>query len=164
MSIKVSYHVTFEENLEALRYDHRRQTIFIGLAMVTCGVLYWWLKGNWIPLPLVVLYVMAVRPYLARQRLKRDWDRKQPANPVETVYEIDAEGVHSTSPNGERTTLGWDRFLRVHESPNLFLLYLTPRLFLCVPKRAFDGADEQDARRLFRENVNPRLPQGSESE
>jgi hypothetical protein len=70
--------------------------------------------------------------------------------------------MHGTDENGQRLTTSWQQFHRVHESPNLFLLYLSPRVFLCFPKHALSDREQGSFRRLLREHVGPRLPEGSD--
>jgi hypothetical protein len=162
MALAITYKLEFHDHLEALRYHHRFQTILVAAALLGMGIAFWILQGVWYLLAIVLVYVIVGRPYLVRRRLWRDWQRTSPAARPETTYELDAEGLHGTSEDGQPTTTPWERFHRVHESNNLFLLYLSPRVFLCLPKRALGTREQNELRRLLREHVGPRLPEGSD--
>ena len=43
----------------------------------------------------------------------------------------------------------WSSFSTWMESPHFFHLYFNPRSFFIIPKDAFDGDEEQEARKIF---------------
>ena len=47
----------------------------------------------------------------------------------------------------------WQQFSTFIESPHFFHLYFNSRSFFIVPKEAFDGDAEHEARRLFKEKI-----------
>ena len=47
----------------------------------------------------------------------------------------------------------WHQFSTFMESPHFFHLYFNSRSFFIVPKEAFDGDAEHEARRLFKEKI-----------
>ncbi|MEQ1554428.1 MAG: YcxB family protein [Ferruginibacter sp.] len=47
----------------------------------------------------------------------------------------------------------WNSFSTWMESPHFFHLYFNPRSFFIVPKDAFEGDNEHEARRIFSEKI-----------
>jgi hypothetical protein len=162
MAVKITYTLEFRDHLEALRYHHRTQTALVAAVLFGMGILFWVLQGTWYVLACVLAYVLVARPYIVRQRLWRNLQRTGQTNQPPTTYEFDEEGLHGTTDGGQPATTPWGQFHRVHESPELFLLYLSPRVFLCLPKRALATREQNELRRLCREHVTPRLPEGSD--
>jgi hypothetical protein len=50
---------------------------------------------------------------------------------------------------GNPSHSAWDSFIRFRESESLFLLYLSPLLPLCLPKRLVANGDLSDLRALL---------------
>jgi hypothetical protein len=50
----------------------------------------------------------------------------------------------------------WSEFSTWLESPHFFHLYFNSRSFFIVPKEAFEGDAEHDARKIFREKIAKR--------
>lgn len=48
----------------------------------------------------------------------------------------------------------WSDFSTWMESPHFFHLYFNPRSFFILPKEAFPGEDESNARKFFSEKIN----------
>lgn len=49
---------------------------------------------------------------------------------------------------------GWNEFSTWIESPHFFHLYFNSRSFFIVPKEAFEGDQEHEARKLLRDKIN----------
>lgn len=50
----------------------------------------------------------------------------------------------------------WTDFSTWMESPHFFHLYFNPRSFFIIPKEAFEGGDEQAARKIFAAKIKKR--------
>ena len=50
----------------------------------------------------------------------------------------------------------WKEFSTWIESPHFFHLYFNPRSFFIIPKDAFEGEDEHEARKIFKEAIGKR--------
>ncbi len=50
----------------------------------------------------------------------------------------------------------WANFSTWMESPHFFHLYFNPRSFFIIPKEAFEGGDEQAARKIFAAKIKKR--------
>ena len=48
----------------------------------------------------------------------------------------------------------WKEFSSWMESPHFFHLYFNPRSFFIVPKEAFEGDEEHEARKIFAAKIN----------
>ncbi len=62
---------------------------------------------------------------------------------------VSAEGLETMDDKGSPSHSAWDSFLRFGESESLFLLYLSPLLPLCLPKRLVPEAERSGLRALL---------------
>ena len=52
---------------------------------------------------------------------------------------------------------GWEEFSSFIESPHFFHLYFNSRSFFIIPKEAFEGDEEMEARKIFEKKINKKL-------
>lgn len=59
------------------------------------------------------------------------------------------------SIENETSSKGWEwqSFSHWMESPHFFHLYFNPRSFFIIPKEAFEGDDEHEARKIFAQKI-----------
>jgi hypothetical protein len=101
-------------------------------------------------LPTFLLYLRFGAPYFAARALF-----KNNANLKGAIhYSISEDLVIQEMATG-RAELRWSTFLRVRETPDLFLLYVQKQLAHPIPKRAFISAQEISA---FRDIVRHQVP------
>lgn len=72
-------------------------------------------------------------------------------------YLFDDYGYHVTLP-GRDSRLAWSTLHRSIEIADAFLIYTTPQLFTCVPKRAFAAGDQARLREALQARI-PRRPE-----
>lgn len=112
----------------------------IGVAIVLFFLLFW------------LIYTFAAFPLWVR----RDY-RRHPNVQREQSLRVDEEGLFLESEIGHTETR-WAAYTRWRETKSLFLLYLGPRPFEIIPKRAFSPQQLQEFQRLLSaklpENVN----------
>ncbi|HTV58409.1 MAG TPA: YcxB family protein [Verrucomicrobiae bacterium] len=98
-----------------------------------------------------LLGVYAFYPdYMAKQKYQTDGRIRR-----EMTVEFSRSGVNART--GEtQTESPWKNFAGYAESSGVFLLFLSSRLFLVFPKRAFEPAEIGPFRELLRENL-PRM-------
>jgi len=72
--------------------------------------------------------------FIAARLLKAN---KKPAVPPARVY-FDQQGLH-VEDSASRMRFAWDQFIGYLENKNVFLLYLGPRHYKIIPKRALDN-------------------------
>ena len=65
---------------------------------------------------------------------------------------LNETGFVLENEKGERQW-NWKEFSTWLESPHFFHLYFSSRAFFIVPKEAFTGDDEHEARKMFREKI-----------
>jgi len=82
----------------------------------------------------VILYAFLVAPLRFRRAVKRNWDQ-YPAAHRNFDISLVSDGVESLDHKGNPTHLPWEDFHRSGETDAMFLLYLSPKLTLCLPKR-----------------------------
>jgi hypothetical protein len=85
-------------------------------------------------------YGLIISPIQFRYRVKRNWDR-YPKIKKEFDITILSDGVQIIDDKGNPSHSSWGSFLRFRESKSLFLLYLSPLLPLCLPKRLVADAE-----------------------
>ena len=101
---------------------------------------------------LFVVYGFVISPIQFRYRVKRNWDR-YPKMKKEFDITVSPDGVQVVDDKGNPSHSAWDSFLRFGESDSLFLLYLSPLLPLCLPKRLVPQSDLDGLRSLLASSV-----------
>ena len=79
----------------------------------------------------VWLVMVRVVPARVASRVFREQSKAQ----VEQVTELSDSGIRTQSADGTESAIGWSQVLKWSEGEAVFLLYLTPRLFVVFPKR-----------------------------
>lgn len=161
----ISYRITEADYIAALRLYHRRGSRWnrlgfgaaaaLGLVFVAVGLWahLWWLT--------VVGLVYAALPWwihrLIGEPLARRHYRRYPAMHQEQSMglEDDGSGVCASSAMGE-SHLSWPPIIRWVEDSDYLLLFMQPRLYLIVPKRADpQGIVVAPLQALLREHIGP---------
>ncbi len=69
-------------------------------------------------------------------------------------YGISEEGVRSITPTSDSFSQ-WETFIKFGETKNLFMLYVSRRIYYGIPKRAFESADQiREFRELARRKIS----------
>ena len=79
--------------------------------------------------------------------------REQSAAQVEQVTEFSESGIRTQSADGTESAIRWSQVLKWSEGEGVFLLYLTPRLFVVFPKRVMGAAELKVCRELMTKNI-----------
>lgn len=110
---------------------------------------------------IIVAYGIVISPIQFRYRVKRLWDR-YPAIRKEFDVTLSAEGVEALDGKGRPAHTAWSSFHRFRESESLFLLYLSPLLPLCLPKRLVPEGELSGLRDLLSAaiGIRPRADRG----
>ncbi len=98
------------------------------------------------------LYGVFFSPIQFRFRVKRNWDR-YPKVRKEFSITILEDGLQAIDDKGNPSHTSWDNFVRFFESKSLFLLYVSPLLPLCLPKRLIPEEDRAELRTLLSSSV-----------
>lgn len=136
--------LTFEEYLECHKILAAKRRISLRGVVILGGALFLLLgvlgRGEESGSTRVILgaiflfYGAVLSPILFRFRVKRNWNQ-YPRIRDEFDITIQLDGVQSIDDKGNPTHTAWDSFIRFRESKSLFLLYLSPFLPICLPKR-----------------------------
>ncbi len=150
--------LTFEEYLECHKILAARRRLWLrgiittyGIGMLTYGLFVAPSKPDFtftIIGAIMMTYGIVISPLQFRYRVKRNWDR-YPKIQKEFDMAVSAEGVETMDDKGRPSHSAWGSFLRFRESESLFLLYLSPLLPLCLPKRLVPEADLSGLRSLL---------------
>jgi hypothetical protein len=89
---------------------------------------------------------------LVRPTLIRRWFHKHPDLAKPRALRIEEGGLIDQNDVGRGETK-WSGFARFRETPNLFVLYLRPRQFHVIPKRAFAGGQLEEFRLILIQNI-----------
>ncbi len=101
---------------------------------------------------LLVFYGFVISSIQFRYRVKRNWDR-YPRMKKDFDITVSSAGVQVVDDKGNPSHTAWDSFLRYRESDSLFLLYLSPLLPLCLPKRLIPESDRDGLRSMLASSV-----------
>ena len=149
--IDVAGEITFDDYVRAQRVHGRRQTVVVSVLLVAiAGISVLFAPYAFGALLLVYL---AVRPVVFRARCRRLWNQTPAVRQGEISYGLDERGLHMRDDEGRPAVTHWDKFLKFRESRDFFLLYLSPRLFVYLPKRLISAEDQEGVRRLLAEQI-----------
>jgi len=151
--------VTFEEYLEChkLLAAKRRRWMMVVRVLLGVAIIVWWvvvaappfLKALMIFLGVfLVFHGLFLSRLQFRRRVKRNWDR-YPAIHRDFEVSLSAEGMESLDDKQNPSHTAWDSLHRYGETESLFLLYLSPLLPLCLPKRLLAPNDIDGVRSLL---------------
>jgi hypothetical protein len=127
------------------------------LLLVIAGAAMYWVSPTSATLMKVVplwafavVWVVIVRVVPARvaSRVFREQSKAQ----QEQSTEFSESGIRTQSADGIESAIGWSQVLKWSEGQTVFLLYLTPRLFVVFPKRVM-GERVAEVRELLNTNV-----------
>lgn len=166
--MRISYHITREDFIDAQKLHRSKGPSPLGRAIVLIGKI---LVGGsilvlialaavdrdrklWANLaPLIILLVLWLLgmlvwvPFNWRRCYAKDRRLQQ-----EFTADISEEGVHLKSLDFD-ANLKWSLYLRLLESDRLFLLYQTGRMFNLLPKAAFGPGEIEEFRQLARRKL-----------
>jgi YcxB-like protein len=150
--------LTFEEYLECHQILAKTRRFWIrgvlgvyGSGMLLYGLLVAGSRpdGTFLALGGILLaYSLIVSPIQFRYRVKRNWDR-YPRIRKDFDITVSPAGVDVLDDRENPSHSAWDNFLRFRESKSLFLLFLSPLLPLCLPKRLIAAGDIEGLRELL---------------
>jgi hypothetical protein len=163
--IHAQFTYTSEEYAEAQRVYYQRMAprgrrffvralIIVGILLLAVGVFLVVSHGDVVWTIFCLAYggfvVMYYGP-LGAWRFKRDFLRAKTLQGEKTAV-VGEERVYISGAFGESKT-NWTAFGRYAETPNLFVLFIPPRLFYMLPKRAFSEADQAAIRQLLEQKI-----------
>ncbi|MCP3962658.1 MAG: hypothetical protein GY719_32870 [bacterium] len=157
--------MTFDEYLESHRALAARRrwwirSIFLlyGAFMVVYGAFF---AGSSSQATLIVVmggifvaYALVISPAQFRYRVRRNWQR-YPKIKEEFDITVGEEGIATIDDKGNPSHSDWSGFLGFRETENLFLVYRSPLLPLCLPKRLLADSDVAGFRRLLSSAMEP---------
>jgi len=126
----------------------------VGILFVVAGVYLVVSRGDMFPTIFCLVYGGFVVLYygpLKAARFRRDFHKAKTLQGEKTAV-VGGEGVYISGAFGE-SKLHWSAFARYSETPNLFVLFIPPRLFQMLPKRAFSNAGQDVMRQLLAQEV-----------
>ena len=154
--------VTFDEYLECHKILAAKRRLWVRSIITIYGVgalIYgMFLAGSSPSISLIiigaffVMYGTFISPIQFRFRVKRNWDR-YPKIKREFNITILEDGLQAIDDKGNPSHTAWNNFVRFQESESLFLLYVSPLLPLCLPKRLIPEDDRDGLRSLLSASV-----------
>jgi hypothetical protein len=88
-----------------------------------------------------------------RLRVRRRWKQYPAAQSHFLDLTLCDDGLFGVDDVGNSTVSKWERFSVWKESKDIFLLYMSPRLWLTLPKRLLQPGDVEVARRILSAHV-----------
>lgn len=154
--------MTFDEYLECHKILAAKRRIWVRSIIVVyaIGILIYglFISASSPSLPLIIIgaffavYGIFISPIQFRYRVKRNWER-YPKMRKDFSITILEDGVQAIDDKGNPSHTAWDNFVRFSESDSLFLLYVSPLLPLCLPKRLIPEDDRGGLRTLLSASV-----------
>jgi YcxB-like protein len=154
-----SQYFTYEKGkvIQALRYhfisrkEIKFMMILVNVFAITSAVLFYMKKISplaflissvlWFAMMIAFWYFLPVMIYKKNSTFK---DRFKAT--------LDEDGFMIENERGSRGWQ-WSEFSTTLETPYFFHLYFDSRSFFIVPKEAFEGDDEHEARKILREKI-----------
>ncbi len=169
--MQIKYTITEEEFVEAQKLYHSgrplihrissRILMVLGFALAALGVfLLIWSRdqqpvGNPLSMVLVgVIFVFVTVLYpnlIAKRTFAKDGRLRQEFTVDFTDQGVEASSATSTGRND------WCNYVRFAESKNVFLSYLSARLFSIFPKRAFAPGEVEEVRQLLQRKLRAKI-------
>ncbi len=136
--------ITFDEYLECQKFIYKKRVLISRSIVFVCGVFFlcldWYYDFkvyNIVLLFLSFIYI-SYALFLGKLRfkyiVKKNW-KKYPKIHEEMTLNILEDGLSSYDDKGNPSHLNWSSFMDFKESENLFLLFLSPNLPICIPKK-----------------------------
>jgi len=151
--ITVTAEPTFEDYLRAQRYHGRTRMLVVAGILGAAAFLVWLMSGNLLLPGFVALYLVALRPLYMHLRLRRQWRQTPSAHRGQRTCILDETGFHSEDDEGTMTVMHWDKFLKFRSSRHLFSLYLSPNMYLYLPKRFMSSSDQEATEKLLEKSI-----------
>jgi len=133
--------------------------IFLGPFMLLAGIYrYFDEVGHPLTFPLFLGWIFMIIFPLTLIISPRTAFKKQPSLAAPQTFTASSDGIIVKSPLFSGND-AWSMYVSFVESKDMFLLYLSPRMFRMIPKRAFQSDEQmQEFRRLVAQHVPPRGP------
>ena len=152
----------FEEYLECHKILASRRRIALrtvltlsGLGMILSTLLSASQKEDKIILiygVLFILYALVISPLQFRWRVRRLWSQ-YPASRKPFQVTLKPDGLQTIDDKDQPIHRDWSNFIYYRESPNCFLLYLSPLSPLILPKRLTPKQDLPAIKELLDERL-----------
>lgn len=154
--------LTFEEYLECHKILAAKRRLWIraimivyGASMLIYGVAFVSFRPD-LALTIIgailVVYGSVISPIQFRYRVMHNWKR-YPRMKKDFDITVSRDGLEIIDDKGNPSYSAWDNFLRFRESESLFLLYMSPLLPLCLPKRLVPGPDVEGLRAMLTSSI-----------
>jgi len=148
--VTLNYQLTLDDWLEAarsLREGGKRWTFRVFMLLYSCFTAFFFFTTRDAGMRNICAAGLAFSAFFAfcdlflirfvwRNALKNNPDTTQPV-----TVEVNGDELHFQRQNTD-TRVSWEKYTRFRETPNLFVLHWSPKVFQLVPKRAF--ANETD--------------------
>ena len=145
----------FEDFLDSHQTAAAKRRLVIRVIIGIVGMLMlvqesWWERG----LGLAALgYAFFISGLIFRRLVKLQWAAFPPARKRAAGMRFGREGVESADDEGKPSLVPWERFTRWSEGPRVILLFMSPHLWLMVPKRLLHEKQLRDLREMLTERL-----------
>jgi hypothetical protein len=95
----------------------------------------------------LIVYGLVISPLQFRYRVQRNWNRF-PAAHRQCRFSFDTSGMTSFDDFGNKSVTKWNYFIKLRESKSSFMLFMSPLLWIVVPKRLL-GFERVEEFRVF---------------
>ncbi|MBS9782886.1 MAG: YcxB family protein [Arcobacter sp.] len=160
--ISIKGKMSFDEYLECQKFISKKRVLISRSITFICGIfllcLDWYYDFKVYNIPLLslsfiyIFYALCLGHLRFKYLVKKNW-KKYPKIHEEFSMNFCEDGMQTLDDKGTPSHLNWGSFMDFKESENLFLLFLSPSLPICIPKRLVAKEDLQDLKNLALSNI-----------
>ena len=145
---------SFNDYYRAQKNHALKRNLLITLCLAAIAIYVAVITGEYLFSGFIFIY-LAIRPFYMKSRCKKTWEKTPSAHEGEKTYELDEEGFHLNDDANNPSVTHWDKFLKWRESKDTFFLYLSPHMFIFLPKRFIHPDDHDGIRNLLKTKIEP---------
>lgn len=151
--------LTLADFAQAVRHEPRtrrliRTATWIGATSFALGVALSGARRGQLGLVLCVLGALCFAAYNAPDHIAQRWFSRNPREALAARYTVSPQGL-IVSTSVSRVLHDWTELHGFIEAPDVFLIWVSPTLFLVVPKRAFAAEERAAVARMLQAQLGP---------
>ena len=138
-----------DDYVKAQKFHARKRDFIFITSILAISILLAVGSGEYI-VPGILLLYLIIRPFYMRIRYTRTWEKTPSFHKSLETYGFDDNGFHTEDDGGNLSVIHWDKFIKWRESKDLFLIYLSPYMFVFLPKRLVNIEEQNQIRELLK--------------
>jgi hypothetical protein len=141
-----------DDYIKAQKFHARKRDFIFIISTIVIAILVAVGSGEYI-FPGILLIYLIIRPSYMRTRYKRTWENTPSFHKSLEANGFDENGFYTEDDGGNLSVIHWDKFIKWRESKEIFLIYLSPHLFVFLPKRLVSPEEQNQIRELLKQKI-----------